>query len=86
METVVTAALSGLVCIVVTGGTIWVVAIRNQLTKKDHEVICDAKQSLVFEKLENIKEQQSRMDEKLDRLLFNNKPFATTAGRGPIGG
>lgn len=71
---VMAAALSGLICCVVTGGTIWVVAIRNQLTKKDHEAICEGKQALVFSELKHIREAQAGMDKKLDRLLFNNRP------------
>lgn len=50
------------------------VAIRNQLTKKDHEAICEGKQALVFSELKHIREAQAGMDKKLDRLLFNNRP------------
>ena len=66
---------------VLTAGTIYATVIRKQLTRDDHEQICEGRQALVFEVLKNIKEQLEKQDKKLDRLLFNGSPNRGPAGR-----
>ena len=70
-ETVVLVALTSLATAVTVGLGAWLGFARQALTKKDHEVICDSKQAVVFEMLKSVKENQERMDKKIDRLLFN---------------
>ena len=64
-------AIGCLASAILTSAGIYAVVIRRQLTKEDHNQICEGKQALVFQALENIKEQLGKQDRKLDRLLFN---------------
>jgi len=70
---VVGYAFTSLISIVLMGGAAWFAFGRHTLTKEVHEEICSGKQALVYAELKHIREQQAKMDVKLDRILMNGR-------------
>jgi hypothetical protein len=58
---------------VATGIAAYFTVMRNQLTKSEHENICDGKQQIVTIQLAQINKTLGEHGKKLDRILINGR-------------